>query len=53
VAETSYSNLDDSAVSFSRGGLDKKQTQTKASSAQVIRPTPKLTRHMILAQNQS
>jgi hypothetical protein len=53
VAETSYSNPDDSAVSFSRVGLDKKQTQTKASSAQVTRPTPKLTRHMILAQNQS
>jgi hypothetical protein len=34
-------------------GLDKKQTHTKASSAQVIRPTPKLTRHMILVQNQS
>jgi hypothetical protein len=53
VAETSYSNPDDSAVSFSRGGLDKKQTQTKTSSAQVTRPTLKLTRHMILAQNQS
>jgi hypothetical protein len=53
VAETNYSNPDDSAVPFSRVGLDKKQAQTKASSTQVIRPTPKLTRHMILAQNQS
>jgi hypothetical protein len=51
--EPCYSNPDDSAVPFSRVGLDKKQAQTKASSAQVIRPTPKLTRHMILAQNQS
>jgi len=49
--EPCYSNPDDSAVPFSRVGLDKKQAQTKASSAQVIRPTPKLTRHMILAQN--
>jgi hypothetical protein len=53
VAETNYSNPDDSAVPFSRVGLDKIQAQTKASSTQVIRPTPKLTRHMILAQNQS
>jgi hypothetical protein len=50
--EPCYSNPDDSAVPFSRVGLEK-QAQTKASSAQVIRPTPKLTRHMILAQNQS
>lgn len=53
VAETSYSSPKDSAVSFSRVGLDKKQTHIKAFSAQVIRPTPKLTRQMILAQNQS
>jgi len=53
VAKTSYSNPNDSTVSFSRVGLNKKETQTKASSAQVTRPTPKLTRHMILAQNRS
>ena len=54
VAESSYNNSDDSAaISFSRVGLDKKQTQTKASSVQVTRPTPKLTRPMILAQSRS
>ncbi|KAG6780117.1 hypothetical protein POTOM_012969 [Populus tomentosa] len=31
-SETSYNNPDDSAVSFTRVGLDKKQTQTKAFS---------------------
>jgi len=39
--EPCYSNPDDSAVPFSRVGPDKKQAQPKASSAQVIRPTPK------------